>query len=246
MKKNLLIYASTAILISFSSCQERWEEYKPTETPPVILTYEQELAVVNNYTDIDTVNNLYSVIITDSIMQAEHLTDANVDRILKDIDRTNKNIEKDIKAGIITTLTICNNKGFKSHTINESSTINIKDEYMPAAKMHIATRANSWGMSFNAGRWYDSSIVFDASDHVTSEFYVGSCTGYWKVTLTCQTGTSAYGTTFSTYGSRYTSGGIKRYWWTTVGGKAPFRWKFISYAPLGGEANGGITFSNTY
>ncbi|WP_294606355.1 hypothetical protein [uncultured Bacteroides sp.] len=246
MKQKLLFYVLPAIVISLSSCQERWEDNKPTEAHPIILTYDQERDVVNNYTEIDTVNNLYSVIITDSIMQAEHLTDANVERILKDIARANKNIKEDIKAGTTTTLTLCNNKGFKSYTINESPTISIKDEYILASQMRAETRANSWGMSFNAGSWYDSSITFDASDHVTSEFYVNSCTGYWKVNLTCKTGTSTYGTNFSTYGTRYTSGGIKRFWWTTVGGTAPFRWSFITYAPVGGEANGGITFTNTY
>lgn len=246
MKRKLLFYASIASLLSLSSCQEKWDVYEPAETPPVVLTYEQELAVVNNYTEIDTVNYLYSVLITDSIMQAEHLTEANVVRIMKEIDKANKSIKKDIQDGTVTTLTLYNNKGFKSYTVNASSSINFEDEYLPASQMQTTTKANKWGMSFYAGNWYDSWVSFDASDHVTSEFYVSSCTGYWSVTFTCDTGTSSYGTNFSTHGSRYTSGGIKRFWWTTEEGNAPYRWIFTARGPVGGEASGGITFTNTY
>lgn len=247
MKKILLLSALAAIIISFSSCQERWEENKPIDTPPKVLTYDEELAIVNNFTEIDTVNNLYFAIITDSIMQAERLTDANVERIFQDIAQTNKSIKEDITAGITTTLTLHNKKGFKSYTVNQSPTINIKDEYISAKKMKAQTRGNYYGdMSFNAGGWYSSSISFNGSDHITSNFYVNSCNGYWKVNVSCKTGTSASGTTFSTYGSRYTSGGIKRYWWTTVSGQAPFRWEFQGNGPVGGEANGAIEFSDTY
>ncbi|WP_229036238.1 hypothetical protein [Bacteroides intestinalis] len=79
MKRKLLFSTLLAIAIGFSSCQDRWEENKPVENSPKVLTYDEELAIVNNYTEIDTINNLYSVIITDSIMQAEHLTDPNVE-----------------------------------------------------------------------------------------------------------------------------------------------------------------------
>ena len=113
MKRKLLFSTLLAIAIGFSSCQDRWEENKPVENPPKVLTYDEELAIVNNYTEIDTINNLYSVIITDSIMQAEHLTDPNVERIFRDIAKTNKSIKEDIQAGTTTTLTLYNNKGFK-------------------------------------------------------------------------------------------------------------------------------------
>ena len=103
MKRKLLFSTLLAIAIGFSSCQDRWEENKPVENPPKVLTYDEELAIVNNYTEIDTINNLYSVIITDSIMQAEHLTDPNVERIFRDIAKTNKSIKEDIQAGTTTT-----------------------------------------------------------------------------------------------------------------------------------------------
>ena len=209
MKRKLLFSTLLAIAIGFSSCQDRWEENKPVENPPKVLTYDEELAIVNNYTEIDTINNLYSVIITDSIMQAEHLTDPNVERIFRDIAKTNKSIKEDIQAGTTTTLTLYNNKGFKSYTVNESSIIKIKDEHISAKALKNQTRAFHGDMSFNAGNWYSSYIEFSGSDHITSNFYVNSCNGYWKVTVTCKTGTSANGKVFSTYGSRNTSGGIK-------------------------------------
>jgi hypothetical protein len=59
--------------------------------------------------------------------------------------------------------------------------------------------------------------------------------------MTCLTGKSAYGTSFSTNGIGHTYGGIQRYWWWTGGGSAPFNWKFTLGGPLGGEANGGIS-----
>lgn len=246
MKRKLLFSTLLAIAIGFSSCQDRWEENKPVENPPKVLTYDEELAIVNNYTEIDTINNLYSVIITDSIMQAEHLTDPNVERIFRDIAKTNKSIKEDIQAGITTTLTLYNNKGFKSYTVNESSIIKIKDEHISAKALKTQTRAFHGDMSFNAGNWYSSYIEFSGSDHITSNFYVNSCNGYWQVTVTCKTGTSANGKVFSTYGSRNTSGGIKRYWWTTAGGQAPFAWEFQGNGPIGGESNGAIEFSDTY
>nr|WP_302829878.1 hypothetical protein [uncultured Bacteroides sp.] len=243
MKKILLFSVLTTLL--FCSCQEKWEESKPSETLPIILTYEQELDIVNNYTVIDTINHSYSVLITDSIMQAEHLTDTNIKLILKEITRINNNIEEDIKAGITTTLTLNNNKGFQSYSINPNHFISFRDEYIPANKSKIQTRAGLGGMSFSQGSWNEFSVEFYGTDHVTSKFYVDSCRGYWHVNVECTTGTSSYGNTFSTYGTRYTSGTINRYWWSTVGGQAPFRWYFKANGPVGGEANGGIDFSDT-
>lgn len=183
MKRKLLFSTLLAIAIGFSSCQDRWEENKPVENPPKVLTYDEELAIVNNYTEIDTINNLYSVIITDSIMQAEHLTDPNVERIFRDIAKTNKSIKEDIQAGITTTLTLYNNKGFKSYTVNESSIIKIKDEHISAKALKTQTRAFHGDMSFNAGNWYSSYIEFSGSDHITSNFYVNSCNGYWQLSV---------------------------------------------------------------
>ena len=93
-------------------------------------------------------------------MQAEHLTDPNVERIFRDIAKTNKSIKEDIQAGITTTLTLYNNKGFKSYTVNESSIIKIKDEHISAKALKTQTRAFHGDMSFNAGNWYSSYIEF--------------------------------------------------------------------------------------
>lgn len=189
----------------------------------------------------------YSVVITDEIIQQYNLTEKNILRALKEIESINDNIENDIKDGKIVTLTLNNVNGFKSYTANTKKTpIKFSDVYVPESESKESRGGYVGGMSFSDGNWYNYSATFNASDHVTSDFSVGSCNGYWSVSVTCHTGTSSYGTVFTAYGSSYTSGSIKRYWWYTSGGTAPYRWTFKANGPVGGNAIGSFSVSNTY
>ena len=40
-------------------------------------------------------------------------------------------------------------------------------------------------------------------------------------------------------------GSIKRYWWWTAGGQAPFNWKFRLGGPIGGQADGTLEIYDT-
>lgn len=90
MKKMKLLSAFLGVLtLCFTACQDKWNEESPvTEAPP--LTYDQEFAIINNYTSIDTANYRYAVVITDEIMQAERLTPRNVNLIMHEINKINK------------------------------------------------------------------------------------------------------------------------------------------------------------
>lgn len=239
MKKSSLFVLVFATL--FMSCQNEWYEETPNAEPRP-LTYEEELAVIKNYTTIDTINNCYSVTITDEIMQNERLTEKNVKLILQEISKINQTIREEIKEGIIATLTLNNCYGFKSYTANiDQSDIKFID--VPETNT-VTTRGGNVGrLSFWAGNWDNDSDTFVASDHVTSQLYVNA-TGFWNVTVRCNTGTSSYGNTYSASGSGSYS--ANRYWWWTGGGSAPFRWTFVGLGPVGGEANGYFALSDTY
>lgn len=232
---------SLAFISLFVSCQNEWYEEIPSKKPRP-LTYMEEVAIINNYTTIDTVNNCYSVAITDEIMQNERLTEDNVKLALQEISKLNNAIRENIKDGTITTLTLNNSEGFKSYTPNiKQSDIKFMDVL---GTKDATTRGGNVGkMSFNNGNWYDYDATFEASDHVTSKLYVNA-SSYWQVNITCDTGTSSYGNKYSVSGSGNYSG--NRYWWWTGGGSAPFRWKFRTSAPIGGNASGSFSISNTY
>lgn len=243
MKQIKLLLMSIAVFaLCFTACQDNWLEEKPV-TNEIPLTYEQEFAVINKYTSIDTVNHRFTAFITDEIMKAERLTPHNVDLIMKEMDKTNKRIEADIKNGYVITLTANNAQGFQIHTANvDRSAIKFIDTPLSKANTRGAFLAS---MPFNNGSWYDPTVTFEGSDHVTSTVSVSSCTGYWSMTVTCKTGTSSYGDVFRAYGSSPRSG-FNRYWWYTAGGSAPYRWTFIGNGPVSGEANGSFEISNTY
>lgn len=119
-------------MFALVGCKKEFDEEKII----MPLTYEQEAAVINNYTTIDTVNNCYSVIITDEIMLEHNLTEKNVIRALKGIESINKNIEEDIKDGKVVTLTLNNMHGFKSFTANiDKSQIKFLDLYVPESEL---------------------------------------------------------------------------------------------------------------
>ncbi|MCS2749149.1 hypothetical protein [Phocaeicola vulgatus] len=239
--KNVFFYL--LLVVSFASCKNEYEE----DEAHLPLTYEQELSVINNFTTIDSVNMRYSVIITDEIMQQYNLTEKNVLRALKEIESINYNIERDIKDGKVVTLTLNNANGFKAYTANtEKTQIKFSDVYVPESDSKDSRGGYVGGMSFANGNWYKYTATFNANDHVTSDFSVGSCNGYWSVSVTCKTGTSSYGTVFTAYGSSHTSGSIKRYWWYTSGGTAPYSWTFTANGPVGGNAMGSFSVSNTY
>lgn len=242
MKKLMLCLAVSVV---FTACRN--EFYEDTVSVKKPLTFDQEFAVVNAYTSIDTVIPAYSVTITNDIMQEKGLTEKNVELIMQAISRINRQIEEDVKSGKVVTLTLNNGGGFKSYTVNaDKANVKFEDVYVPASGEQASRGGYVGGMSFSNGNWYDSSDTFEASDHVTSLFSVGACRGYWSVTVVCNTGTSSYGDVFTAYGSSPTSGSIKRYWWYTGGGEAPFLWTFKANGPVGGEASGSFSITDTY
>lgn len=243
MKKiNLL---ALVLIATFASCQNEWYE-ETTQTEPIPLTYEQEFAVVNNYTTIDTINNCYAVAISDEIMQNERLTKNNVELIMQEIGRINRKILDQVDKGIVTTLTLKNCYGFKSYTANmDKSEIKFADTYENELNMASTRGGYVGGMSFNDGNWYDYSDTFEASDHVTSKLSViASGRYYWSVSVVCNTGTSAYGNRFSVTGYSSMTNST-RFWWWTGGGSAPFIWTFEATAPVGGDAQGSFSITNT-
>lgn len=241
-KINLL---ALVLIAAFTSCQNDWYE-EAAQTEPVPLTYEQEFAVVNNYTTIDTISNCYAVAITDEIMQNERLTKSNVGLIMQEIGRINRDILDQVDKGIVTTLTLKNCYGYKSFTANmDKSEIKFADTYENELNMTSTRGGYVGGMSFNDGNWYDSSDTFEASDQVTSKLSVtASGRYYWSVNVTCQTGTSAYGKTFSISGYSSITNNT-RFWWWEGGGSAPFKWTFQGNGPVGGDASGSFSISNT-
>lgn len=232
------------LMIAITSCQEDWSVKAPSQQRP--LTYNEEFAIVNNYTTIDSVNNRYAVVITDEVMQNERLTTRNVNLILREVAKINKKIQEDIKNGIVTTLTLDNCHGFQSYTANvDKSQIKFAD--IPASNSETAITRGGYvgGMSFSNGNWDNSRDTFYASDHVTSKLSVSAGgSNYWNVTVVCTTGTSSYGDTFSVSGTRSYNG--SRFWWWTGGGSAPFQWTFEGRGPVGGDATGSFSISDTY
>lgn len=243
MKKNNLI--ALVLIATFASCQNDWYEEEP-QTESIPLTYEQEFAVVNNYTTIDTINNCYAVAISDEIMQNERLTKNNVELIMKEIGRINREVLDQVDKGIITTLTLKNRYGFKSYTANMDKTeIKFADAYEEELNMASTRGGYVGGMSFNDGNWNNYTATFIASDHVTSNLSViASGRYYWSVSVTCRTGTSAYGKTFSLSGYSSMTNST-RFWWWEGGGAAPFKWTFEGNGPVGGDAQGSFSISNT-
>ena len=244
MKKiNLL---ALVLIATFASCQNDWYE-EATQTEPIPLTYDQEFAIVNNLTTIDTVNNCYAVAITNETMQKERLTQKNVDLILQEIVRINTQIKNDIENGIATTMTIDNCFGFKSYTANlKKSDIKFVDTYEAKANMASTRGGYVGGLHFYNGNWDSHSRTFTATDHVTSTLGItASNNRYWSITVVCKTGTSSYGDTYSVSGTGNRTG-LTRFWWWAGGGSAPFQWTFEAKGPVGGDAEGSFSISNTY
>lgn len=226
------------------SCKDDFNDVEVQKAPRV-LSYQDQLEIIKNYMKIDTVRNSFSVTISDSIMQAENLTKENVIAILNNIAELNKKIENSIKLGEVTTLCLSSSKGFKTYTVNNKTNVKFADTLEPLQNVKTKITRGYPGMWFSNGNWTISDVTFTASDKVTSSFTVDNCRGYWQVVFRCYTGTSAYGDTYNQYGTGITYGGVKRFWWYTAGGGS-CRWNFGSSAPVGGEANGGVTFSDTY
>lgn len=240
MKKLLLSFAFVFALVG---CKKEFDEEKII----MPLTYEQELAIINNYTTIDTINYRYSAIITDEIMFEHNLTEKNVIRALKSIESINKNIEEDIKDGKVVALTLNNIHGFKAFTANiDRSQIKFLDVYVPESELKRTGCVYARQMSFAYGNWFEYSKSFDAKEQVTTDFSVTSCDGYWSAVITCETGTSSYGSIFTIYGNSCTAGCIKRYWWFTNTKETPCHWVFRAQKPMGGNAKGYFYISDTY
>lgn len=240
MKKLLLSFAFVFALVG---CKKEFDEEKII----MPLTYEQELAIINNYTTIDTINYRYSAIITDEIMFKHNLTEKNVIRALKSIESINKSIEDDVKDGKVVSLILNNIHGFKSFAVNiDRSQIKFLDVYVPEAKLERTGRVYNGQMTFAYGNWFEYSKSFDAKEQVTTDFSVMSCDGYWSTAIVCETGSSSYGPAFTIYGNSNTAGCIKRYWWFTESKNTSCHWTFRAQKPVGGNAKGYFYISDTY
>lgn len=135
MKKIKLLSAFLGVLtLCFTVCQDKRDEESPvTEVSP--LTYDQELAIISNYISTDTVDYRYAVVITDGIIRAGRLTLHNANLAIHEINKINKRAEKDVRDGTIATLTITNNQGFRSYTVNtNNSNIKLIDISIPKEK----------------------------------------------------------------------------------------------------------------
>lgn len=243
MKKNVLLLMSIASIFSLSSCNLE-DDFVEVKKAPLERNVAEDLEIIKNYMKIDQETYEFNVILTDSIIEAEKLSLSNVKTILNDISELNKKIRESIRLGETTTLCLSTREKFQSYTINGNRNISFTDKLAPL--MDAKTRAGFPTMSFSRGNWGNSSVEFPATDHVTSSFYVSEAKGSWQVVFYCNTGTSAYGDQFQTYGTGHTYGSINRYWWYTAGGHGPqFNWRFSANAPIGGEAYGGVSFIDT-
>lgn len=242
MKKLLLLFCCIAVITTFS-CTDKYNDVE-VQNSPIVHTFNEDMEIVKKYMSIDTVNYSYVVTLTDSIILAENISTDNLPQILGNIDELNEKVKESILKGEVTTLYLITKTNFRSFTVGESQNLAFQDE-RGTEDNAIVTRGYP-SMSFYAGNWQISSSSFDASDKVTSFFSVDYCRGYWQATFKCSTGTSAYGDTFTTYGSGITNGKINRYWWATIGGSSSYYWDFYANAPVGGEASGMVRFGDTY
>ena len=195
---------------------------------------------------IDSTAHQYTIAITEDQRESEGISKENLAKVFKVILDLNQSIDNDFKAGKIVTMYLTTKDKFTSCTIDPHHQLGeIKFKDARTTKNNVSTRAGRWLYSgyFMNGNWGTGTKDPDFTTskiHVTSELNVSSSRGYWNFGMSCSTGKSAYGTEFSAHGVGYTYGGIKRYWWWTGGGTAPFNWKFRIGRPLGGEANGNI------
>jgi hypothetical protein len=242
--KKIILLICCIIATTVFSCTDKYNDVEVQKSPKA-HTFIEDLEITKKFMTIDTVNYSYSVIITDSIILAENISEDNLVQILSNIDELNKKIKESIQKGEVTTLYITTKDKFKSFTVGTNSHLSFSDEKGTTGS--LASTRGYPSMSFYAGNWQISSSKFDASDKVTSFFAVDYCRGYWQATFKCTTGNSANGNTFTTYGSGITYGKINRYWWITNGGTSyPYHWNFDANAPVGGEASGMVTFADTY
>jgi hypothetical protein len=245
MKKTLLSLLCFSFILSFNGCLLLDKE---EETSPKPRSIEEDLEIVKKYMSIDKETNQYVVTIDEETRHMENIAESNLKYILGDIAALNQKVAESIRDGHIVTLYLTREEYFESFTVNNKNTsgIEFKDIRVPFDKKAKTRGAFLSSVTFSDGNWNSTSgSSFIGSDHVTSELYIGYCRGYWQVQFTCTTGTSSYGTLFISYGTGGTSGGINRYWWWTNGGGEPFKWNFELGGPPGGQANGGITFTNT-
>lgn len=234
------------LMLLCGSCQFPFFE-KDFEQAPTTGKLREDIELLKKYMQIDKGLNRYVVCITEEERLEEGISEDNLKYMLGNVAELNKRISESVKKGEVVTLYLFGEDAFEAYTINKPdiSEIDFEDVYIPA-KDNVQTRAATLGYAyFNQGNWGSTNTMFEGSDHVTSALSVNSSTGYWQVSFSCYTGTTAYGSSFSAYGTGHTGGSIKRYWWWTNGGSAPFRWRFVLGGPPGGEANGNIFFTNT-
>lgn len=241
--KKIFFLLICVTLISVTSCYDNFDNKVETTKSPKYHTFTEDLEIVKKFMTIDTVNYSYGVVITDSIMLAENIYEDNLAQILANIDELNQKVKESIEKGEITTLSLSTKGGFKSFTIGKNDRLSFKD--VKTTQKGAVTRGYPV-MSFDAGNWNISFSEFEASGNVTSYFSVGYARGYWQASISCSTGTTVYGDTFTTYGTGSTNGQIQRYWWLTSGETGePYRWRFDANGPVGGEASGSMQFNDT-
>lgn len=242
MKK--LIYLNLCLLaFILGSCQFSDDDFQKA---PTVHTLAMDLESAKKYMHIDSTAHQYTIAMTDEQIAAEGISKENLEKIFKIIVDLNQRIDNELKTAKIVTMYLTTKDNFTSCTIDPQHQLNeIKFKDIRDEKPYVTTRAGKWLYSgyFMDGNWErrtkDPNFTTSAS-HVTSELNIYYSRGHWNFGMTCETGKSAYGNSFSTYGVGNTYGGIKRYWWWTGGGSAPFNWKFTLGGSPGGEANGSI------
>lgn len=245
MKKIPIFLLCFSFLFSFTGCQ-LLDERELGEPKPRSIS--EDLEIVKKYMRIDRETNQYAVFIDEETRLNENISKSNLIQIFGDIDALNQEVAQSIENGDVVTLYLSTQDSFDSHTVNlkDDSGIEFKDVRIPYDKKAETRGGFLSSVSFFGGNWtHTAGSSFTGSDHVTSSLYVGYSRGYWQVQFVCNTGTSAYGNSYIVYGSGGTGGTYVRYWWWTGGGGSPFNWNFRLGGPPGGEANGGINFSNT-
>lgn len=241
--KKVCVLLSCIVLTCLAGCYDNFEDKVETTKSPKFHTFTEDLEIVKKFMTIDTVNYSYGVVITDSIILADNIYEDNLIPILANIDELNKKVKESIERGEITTLSLSTKKGFKSFTIGKNDRFSFRDTKIT---QKVATTRGYPIMSFDAGSWNISFSEFEASGNVTSYFSVDHARGYWQASINCSTGTSAYGDTFTTYGTGSTHGQIQRYWWLTSGETGePYSWRFDANGPVSGEASGSMQFNDT-
>lgn len=243
--KHVVFILLCLVAIMTGSCQ-----VDDFSSSPTIHTLDMDLESAKKYMSIDTVEHRYVLLLTEEQRVKEGISKEHLNLISTIVSKLNNEVETDLENGKTITLFLATQDEFKTHTFSKRTSPfnwNFKDTRTTSNLIDNATRGSYSGYFFN-GNWSSDSYAPDfttSSSHVTSEFQISNASGSWNFGLTCLTGKSAYGEHFGIYGVGRTFGSIKRYWWWTAGGQAPFNWKFRLGGPIGGQADGTLEIYDT-